>query len=326
VGSLSISLALCELGSRILYRRGPESSAASLGYRYDRELGWFPVPNSRKQITASRTITAVHNSQGFRAPEPHKNSKPGVLFLGDSLVWGFDVEADERFTEKLQMRHPELTIYNCGVCGYGTDQEYLLLQKIFDQYRPKLVFLVINFNDSEDNSCNFLDGSYKPYYVLEGGNADHELLGGPFDAPYYFLELGKLKLRGVPVPKSSEIFFAEHKVLSRFHFALLLGRTYCQLALPPLVKNFHPPSTAIFLEMRDYVAKRGASFAVGLEFHHPGLEKFFLDAGVPCVDLLTTDPTHWYAGFGQHWTPEGHAFVAQKIDDFLRSGGIANLK
>lgn len=63
------------------------------------------------------TISVVHNSHGFRGPEPVNNSKPNVLIIGDSFVWGYDVEASERFTEKLQENHPEWNMYNLGVSG-----------------------------------------------------------------------------------------------------------------------------------------------------------------------------------------------------------------
>src|SRR5947209_2435634 len=42
----------------------------SLMYRYDATLGWFPVENSKNLFTGFRTITAAHNSRGFRGPEP----------------------------------------------------------------------------------------------------------------------------------------------------------------------------------------------------------------------------------------------------------------
>src|SRR5882762_6466773 len=172
--SLLICLGICESGLRIFCREslGRVEDEKTLTYRYDSELGWFPVPNTTKRFTGSRTITVTHNSQGFRDFEraPAPGDKPAIIFLGDSLVWGFDVEAQERFTDKLQAKHPEWSVYNFGVSGYGTDQEYLLLQKHFDEYHPKVVFLVIcGDNDNEDNAWNIRGGYYKPFYTLEGG-------------------------------------------------------------------------------------------------------------------------------------------------------------
>src|SRR5689334_13030126 len=99
----------------------PGHDEKSLMYRYDEQLGWFPVPARTNKFTASRTITVGNNRKGFRGPELTLDEKPRIMFIGDSFTWGYDVEASERFTEKLQARHQELSIHNLGVSGYGTD-------------------------------------------------------------------------------------------------------------------------------------------------------------------------------------------------------------
>src|SRR5262249_844802 len=159
-----VSLGLTELVLRLAFHKklAPTLEERILPYRSDAQLGWFPAPNTTKQVSGCRTITATHNSRGFRDVEPPQNKKPGIIFLGDSLVWGFDVEASERFTEKLQARHKNWNIYNFGISGYGTDQEFLLLQRYFDLYRPRAVVLVIcGDNDNEDNAWNVRGGYYK---------------------------------------------------------------------------------------------------------------------------------------------------------------------
>src|SRR6266850_16121 len=303
LGLLGVSLLLAALASEVVLRLFFKDSFAlteaqqSLPYQYDPELGWFPIPNSQKPVTASRTFTAAHNSQGFRGPERAQNTKPAFIFLGDSLVWGFDAEASERFTEKLQAKRPQCNIYNFGVCGYGTDQEYVLLKKYFDQYRPSAVFLMIcGDNDNEDNSWNFRGGYYKPWFTLKAG---------------------ALKLNGLPVPKSEKVFLAEHKTICRSYLARLMVRAWCKLTRPAPKKNPDPPTGVLLLDMRTYVQSRGVFFAVGLQHSSPPLEKFLRDYKIPFVDLETTNRAHVYPKFGNHWTPAGHDFVAQKLDAFL---------
>lgn len=298
--SLCVCLALCELGLRIFCRAslGPADDERSLTYRYDPELGWFPVANSTKRFTGSRTITVHHNSKGLRDAEPVQTSRPAILFLGDSLVWGFDAEESERFTEKLQAMHPEWAVYNFGVSGYGTDQEYLLLQKYFAEYRPRMVFLVVcGDNDNEDNAWNIRGGYYKPFFTLERGS---------------------LKVNNVPVPKSEKVFLATHRVLCAPYVVRLVARAWFKLKSPPAFRNPDPPTGALLLDIRKYVTDRRASFAVGLQHSHPDIEKFLRDFQIPYISLETTNPAHIYADFGHHWTPEGQAFVAHKIDEFLK--------
>ncbi len=106
-------------------------SERSLSYRYDAELGWAPVPNSSSQITTFRTTHFKHNSLGLRDEEFSLDAKPTIMFLGDSFVWCLDSEADERFTDLLKPKIPDYKILAAGVSAYGTDQEYLLLKRLW---------------------------------------------------------------------------------------------------------------------------------------------------------------------------------------------------
>src|SRR5437588_5186234 len=82
LGSLFLCAIFGEVGLRIFCREllSDVEEKASLGYRYDSELGWFPVPNSNKQVSGSRIFTATHNSKGFRESERASTDKPALLF------------------------------------------------------------------------------------------------------------------------------------------------------------------------------------------------------------------------------------------------------
>ena len=305
--SLVVAAAMSEAGLRLFLhqRLSWEQDERNLMYHYDEQLGWFPIPNSSNRFTGSRTVSIEHNRLGFRGPEPVRNGKPGILFLGDSFVWGFDAEASERFTEKLQTRHPEWNIYNLGVSGYGTDQEYLLLQKYFEQYQPQVVFLMFcTDNDDSDNCWNVRGGYYKPYVTLEGT---------------------RLRLNGIPVPRAERVFCAEHPALCRWYLVRLLTRAWFRLTAPAPIKNPNPTGP-ILRDMQKYVQSKGATFVIGVERSQPYLEDFLRYFKIPYVDVTT--PLR-YSSHGEHWTPEGHAFVCEKIDEFLVRGKFAetaNLK
>jgi hypothetical protein len=299
VVSLTILTGLSEIGLRIFCREslGISRDERTMLYRYDEVLGWRPVANSSNRFVGSREITVVNNSLGFRAPEPVTNGHPGLMFLGDSFVWGYDVEAPERFTDKLQARHPEWNIYNLGVSGYGTDQEFLLLQMQFARYQPRVVFVVYSAEtDEEDNSTNFrYEGYYKPYCTIL---------------------TNRLQIQGLPVPRSERVFVAEHRLLARSYFVRLLARAWFKLTAPPVL--FNPsPTGAILLNMQHFVHSQGAALAVGLTLPRPPLQEFLRHYDIPCVDLTTMlrYPTN-----GFHWTPEGHTVVCDRIDEFLTKG------
>jgi hypothetical protein len=296
LAALLITAALAELGLRLFFRTNLAlvDDERNLLYRYDSYLGWFPIPSQGKNLLASRVFTVVHNREGFRDPDFTVISQNGIMFLGDSFVWGYDVDAPERFTDKLRQRHPEWTIYNLGVSGYGTDQEFLLLQKHFDSYKPRVVFLVFCVEtDHDDNSSNFrYQGYYKPYCTTSAA---------------------ELQLRGVPVPRSEKVFFADHRLLSRSYLVRLMARGYYKFNAEPVLQN-PDPTVNILRAMHDYVKSKGAVFCVGLTRRDPNVEAVLRERKIPYVDLST--PLR-YPQFGNHWTPEGHTFVCERIDDFF---------
>jgi hypothetical protein len=294
-----IASGLCEVALRIFMRKQLEipGDERNLLFHHDPSLGWFPVPNSRAKFIASRMIHVANNSQGFRAPEHRLSSRPGIAFVGDSFVWGYDVEASERFTEKLQERHPEWNIFNLGVSGYGTDQEYLLLQSLFDAYKPRIVFLIFcTETDDDDNRTNMrYGGYYKPYCTIVNN---------------------RLMLNGIPVPRGERAWLAEHKIASESYLVRLLVRGWFKNAAPPELHNPNPTGP-IIRDMQKFVAGKGATLLVGLTKANPRLEEFLTFFKIPFLNL---DTNLRYPEFGTHWTPEGHTFVCDKIDKFLLDG------
>jgi hypothetical protein len=299
IAVLLFTLVLCILITEIWRRDVVDSldvlDERNLNYRCDSDLGWFPIENSTKSFTGSRTINVKHNSRGFRDSEHIIETKPRIIFLGDSFVWGYDVEKEERFTEKLRIKLPNWSIYNFGVSGYGTDQEYLLLKKHYDFYKPNIVFLVF-YNDDIDNSTNIRHGGYfKPYFMADGN---------------------KLKLGGTPVPKSENYFFGKHRILAQSYCVRFAVMLYLKCVNPPEVE-LKNPTLPILENMHKFLNDKGAQFIIGLGASNLELEKFLTSKNIPYVRL--SNP-YTYPGAGQHWTPEGHTFVSEQIYDFLMKG------
>jgi len=305
LAALLVTAVLAELGLRLFFRANLAllDDERNLLYRYDSYLGWFPIPSQGKNLLASRIFTVVHNREGFRDPDFKSHAENGIMFLGDSFVWGYDVDAPERFTDKLRQRHPEWTIYNLGVSGYGTDQEFLLLQKYFDSYKPRVVFLVFCVEtDHDDNSSNFrYEGYYKPFCTASDT---------------------QLQLRGVPVPRSEKVFFAEHGLLSQSYLVRLVARGYYKLTAAAVVQN-PDPTVSIIRAIQDYVKSKGAVFCMGLTRRDPIVEAVLKERQIPFVDLST--PLR-FPQFGNHWTPEGHTFVCDRIEDFFGTRQQAGAK
>ena len=280
-------------------------SERSLSYRYDAELGWVPIAGSSAAVTNARTIQAHHNSLGLRDEEFTLDAKPTIMFLGDSFVWGLDAEAGERFSELLKPRIPGYKILAAGVSGYGTDQEYLLLQKLWPKVKPAVVVLIFcTDNDRADNSSNIrYEGYQKPYFTTA---AD-----------------GSLVLAGQPVPKSrlqaiKEDWWVRHSWLVRLANAVHLKLRHPMLHVPD-------PTERLVDKIRQFVDANGGKFLVGLQTSDAALARHLQAARIPFVSF---DGAASYPGasVGGHWTPEGHKLVAERLFGLLSANAAIGTK
>jgi hypothetical protein len=278
-------------------------SERSLSYRYDAELGWAPVPNSSSQITTFRTTHFKHNSLGLRDEEFSLDAKPTIMFLGDSFVWGLDSEPDERFTEQLKPMIPDYKIMAAGVSGYGTDQEYLLLKRLWPKVKPAVVVLIFCAqNDRLDNKTNIRYENYqKPYFALQPD--------------------GSVVLMGQPVPKSHLVYYREDWLVRNLWLARLVTDAYVRLRYPPV--SVPDPTEKLVGKMREFVEGNGAKFLVGIQYHDEALVRYLEANRIPFAKL---EGAAFYTegGFGPHWTPEGHKFVAERVLGLLSANNIVH--
>jgi len=276
----------------------------SLTHDYDAELGWAPIPHSSSVVSTERTIHAEHNSLGFRDIEFVRDARPTMLFLGDSLVWASDAEANERFTEVLRSRISNYTIVNAGVSGFGTDQEYLWLQRLWPVIEPTVVVLTVcTTNDRSDNSTNVrYGGNRKPYFDTA---AD-----------------GTLVLRGQPVPKSRQLYIREDWLVRHVRIARLLTAAYVEIRHR---QRWVPdPTERLLGKIREFVEARGAKLIVGLQFGDDKLVQYLQAERIPFV---TFDGAEAYPGrTGAHWTPAGHRLVADRLMGLLTESNIVETR
>jgi hypothetical protein len=273
----------------------------SLSYRYDAELGWAPQPNSSSIVTNARTIHVQHNSLGLRDIEFSLDARPTILFLGDSLVWGLDAEADERFTDLLRRRISGYKILAAGISGFGTDQEYLLLKRLWPKVKPAVVVLIFcTQNDRRDNSTNIrYEGYQKPYFATASD--------------------GSLVLQGQPVPKSRLQYIKEDWLVRNLWLARLVAASYVGVRYPLLYVP--DPTEQLVSTIRDFVEANGGKFLVGVQYRDPRLMQHLQASRIPFVALYGAE---FYPGasFGAHWTPAGHRLVAERVLGLLSENNI----
>jgi hypothetical protein len=280
-------------------------SERSLSYQYDSELGWMPIPGSRSTVTNARAIQAQHNSLGLRDEEFVPDARPTMMFLGDSFVWGLDAEAGERFSELLKPRLPTYKILAAGVSGFGTDQEYLLLQKLWPKVKPAIVVLIFcTNNDREDNSSNIrYEGYQKPYFTTSPD--------------------GSLVLQGQPVAKSRLQAIKEDWWVRNSWLVRLGNAVYLKLRHPAM--RVPDPTEKLVDKIRDFVEANGGKFLVGLQASDAALIRHLDAARIPYVSFDGAD-AYPGAALGAHWTPEGHRLVAERLLGLLSANGVIEAK
>jgi hypothetical protein len=278
----------------------PSRPEVGEAYQFDPELGWLPVPNAAaQQTTGNRTISVKHNSLGLRERElsdivPHR-----ILFLGDSFTYGYDAEVNERFSDLLQKELPQYGIVNAGVSGYGTDQEFLLMKRLWNYINPKYVVLTFCVdNDRDDNASSFRFQKYhKPYFVRT-------------------LE-GKWQVRGYPLPRLKRDDITGNAWAERFALVRFVAYAYWALRNREIIV---PDPTEDVIDMiRRTLETRGVRLIVGLQRHEPRLETYLQAQKIP---YTTFDDAPAYPIAGWHWTPEGNALVAKKYLALFAEIGI----
>lgn len=171
-------------------------SKPSILWRKDPLLGWSHQPDSSGLYVGPRPWpiefeTPVRiNTLGLRGSEVLALPPGGrrVLFLGDSLVAGFEVHEQETFVQRsgelLQeaLGIPVQTI-NGGVRGYGTDQSLLYFRSRGHTLQPDLVVFIHSLNDPRNNMTLHRQRRPfgKPAFALgTGARTDElELVGSP---------------------------------------------------------------------------------------------------------------------------------------------------
>src|ERR1700719_5331106 len=171
--SLVIVALLGEVALRLFAPRlGVAVDEKSRFYRFDHDLGWAPLENITYEEKDNQYLVQK-NQFGLRAPDDIQLKKTSgrkrILVLGDSYVWGVGASQEELFTAPEHYGTNDELI-NCGVSGYGTDQEYLFYLLKGQKFDVDEVVLVFTLYNDVENNLNSKQYSYlKPYFTLHGG-------------------------------------------------------------------------------------------------------------------------------------------------------------
>ncbi|MCX6158492.1 MAG: SGNH/GDSL hydrolase family protein [Ignavibacteriae bacterium] len=152
-------------------------------FEYHPVFGYRFIPGVKARVLHEDGGYLVKaNNVGFRCNRDF-NTKNGtdkfrILVFGDSFTAGDGVSNSFRFTDLLEKYNDNLEVYNFGLPGSGTDQQYLIFKEYAANTSYDLIIinvLVENIRRIVSHYRNFIDGEgnmkifMKPYFAIDNG-------------------------------------------------------------------------------------------------------------------------------------------------------------
>lgn len=156
-----------------------KSSTDSRKIDFADQLGWKTQENwswTRSQLEPrtgeTYKVEFSTTKYGFRVFGDPKTNKIKIFVLGDSFTEGTTVSDGYTYYDYLRKHHENIEIFAFGAGGYGSLQEYMILDKYFDMIKPDLILWQFCSNDLINNSYELESLSYlnnnrtiRPYYI-----------------------------------------------------------------------------------------------------------------------------------------------------------------
>jgi hypothetical protein len=163
-------------------------------FEYHPAIGYRFIPGIKARVrTKEGGYLIKGNNLGFRCNRDATDSKPKgkgrVLVFGDSFTAGDGVRNEHRYTDLLETLVRDIEVFNFGLPGSGTDQQYLIFETFARDLEADLVILGVLVENIRRNVSR-----YRPYLDDSGETV-------LYAKPYYTLGYDGLKLHNQPVPR-----------------------------------------------------------------------------------------------------------------------------
>lgn len=277
-------------------------------YQAHPELGYTLRPSTRARYTypvgSSNVLSLVSNSDGFRndrefdEPDP----RPRIWFLGDSMILGEGVRAEDRLTEVVGRLEPGWRVDNLGMTGWGLDLMVRAFEHVSRRVTPDLVVLAFYTDDFRRLRPMYSGMGYpSPKFEIEDG----KLVTVPFPGPLPAWR----RLRVVQALEQTYWRFARNRfdlngaLLDRLRAGLKPRTRLAVVFIPGRADTAEDQRRRAFL--RDWCERTGTPYL--------DLTETMSAAGVESIHI----PGNY------HWNARGHQVAATAIQKFLREHDLA---
>ena len=338
---IGVAVAFAEVALRVTDRIPDVNNPLYSFHDSDPGLGWRGKANARLRFRRPDfDVVIAHDADGWRLPDPARPERPlrRVLVLGDSFTWGWGVNQGEVFTDHLQRRlGPEVAVYNRGVNGFGTSQEYLLMKRELEAGQFDAVVVMFFQNDMTDDIAG--KNGRRPIFDLDGDrlvprNQPARRLLNPFER---FLKdhSRAYQLIDFQVGRVMRALFQDdedgwqntddgtHVDYHEVAGAVVTQRILS--AMHRLASEHGARLIVVYLPHRSEIeGDRGRN--ANIRAAHALVQDFAASERVALVDLTAPFREHIARGdaliypHDEHWSPAGHAVAAEAL---LASGALA---
>lgn len=299
--------------------------------RLDDHLGWratekYHLEAAARDSAGNTYVLRVDTDQrGFRTLGPTPPRGMRILVIGDSFTQAVEVSNDKTYAAILQDSLPA-RVFAYGSGGYGTLQEYLILDEVLDEVRPEIVIWQFSTNDFinndeelERNSLVNNNGRRRPYWLPESGVY--------FDVPSRFAYLqhlaGSYSRAGYALLQRADLLLAGR----RETVEAVIARQGASHA--GFQRSVRTTLTLMQKVRRRALATRVIAFSVddGQPFY-AALARISRESGIEFVDGIPQAiraaemaGQRVRAADQSHWAEEGHRICASQLVVHLRMPG-----
>lgn len=290
------------------------------------KLGWQTKPsqNSKGIIKGFGEIIYSTTINGFRVFGDMNTKKKKLLIIGDSVTQANCVSDGSTYYNYLQKHSDNIEIFAYGGGGYGTLQEFMIIDSYFDIVRPDLILWQFSANDFINNDHYLESMSYannnkkiRPYLINE--KIEYLYPTQDYGPIYKFINFFYIfKILDIRL----SILFAERhdsieSELSPLHPAFIKSYTTTAQLIGKIMQRINgTPFVAFSATKPKWIGNSFENLSVEYNFYYisdiPIIIQDNKNSGIK-VDGSPYDP---------HWNNVGHAIAGERIFDFLYENNL----